>query len=617
MEQKKGVRNWLILSLILCFISMAGTYVIQSDYNSVDIKDIRVETPLGRQISFLLFVPENASKENPAPAIVTSHGWYNNREMQDLNYVELARRGYVVASIDMYGHGNSDPLPVGEEAVQGTGMYDVVEFMATLPYVDKSEIGVTGHSNGARAANFSVDIDNKRETPLIKSVLLIANDANYVDADKNFYNKYGNRDVGIVAALYDEFFFRVYGEDGSVTAPRDYINQATAQSFLNFGKDPSDSTSVKKDSYIFYKEEVDGREAIRVIFNPNQIHPWNHVSADVVKSTLDFFEMSLPAPKSLASDNQVWQIKLAFNTLGLLGFAMFVTAFTKVMLRTSFFSSLLSKGKVEALPNPGKGGYLWFVASLILSVIFSAVCYVYLFSFTRTLNLTNMPYPFMMQSPVLFIGLWSVLCAVFTLVLVFIGSKIGKAPISLRERGVSIGIGSLLKSLLLAIFVVLCAFGLVFAADIFFKADFRFWVLPLKAFTADKFYPILIYLPFFLVFYIINSLAVNCFNYIKGLPEIVNVILLAIVNGLSSALLIFTQYSRFLQDGRAPFEIMFGTVSFNIIGIWLFPILIYLPLAVFFMRSIFKDTKNPYLGAMIFALIVTIVSCTNTLTYTL
>ena len=40
--------------------------------------------------------------DNPAPAIVTSHGYLNNKEMQDLNYVELARRGFVVFAIKLY-----------------------------------------------------------------------------------------------------------------------------------------------------------------------------------------------------------------------------------------------------------------------------------------------------------------------------------------------------------------------------------------------------------------------------------------------------------------------------------------------------------------------------------
>ena len=31
-----------------------------------------------------MLVPQTATAQNKAPAIVVSHGWYNNREMQDL-----------------------------------------------------------------------------------------------------------------------------------------------------------------------------------------------------------------------------------------------------------------------------------------------------------------------------------------------------------------------------------------------------------------------------------------------------------------------------------------------------------------------------------------------------
>ncbi len=610
----------LIISLILCFISALGAHLVQSNNGSVSIKDLRIETALGRQLSLLLFIPENATKENPAPAIVTSHGWYNSREMQDLNYVELARRGYVVAAIDMYGHGNSDPLPRGDEKAQGTGMYDAVEMLATLPYVDKNNIGVTGHSNGARAANFSVMLDNAKYQALIKAVLLIGNDAVYKDESNFFTNIYGKRDVGIVAGQYDEFFFRTYNENGTVTAPRDYIHQENAQSFLNYGKDPNFDSLIKKDTHTYYMEEIDGKNTIRIIYNPDQIHAWNHISKEVAQSTIDFFELAMPAPNPMPSDNQIWPIKLFFNCLGLLGFGIFVLSFTKVMLRTSFFSSLLYKKgneKVVALPNPGAAGWLWFLASLVLSILFSAASYVYLFKFSFGLTQSNQSLFLMMQEPVLFIGLWSVLCALFTIILLIIGNKVTSSPVSLEERGVKISLGQLCKTIIIAIFVVFCAYGLVFAADILFKADYRLWVLPLKAFTADKFYPIVIYLPFFVIFYTINSIAINCFNYFKGIPSFINIILLAFVNGASSFLLLSLQYFRFFEDGRAPLEVLFGSVFFNIIGIWLFPIAILLTLSTFFTRAIFMETKNPYLGAFIFALIVTIISCTNTLTYSL
>ena len=106
---KKNSR-WLALSLIMMLVSGIGASLIQTVGGSVAIKDMRWETSSGQMISALLFKPDTVTEENKAPAIIVSHGWWNNREMQAGNYVELARRGYVVVSIDMYGHGNSSNL---------------------------------------------------------------------------------------------------------------------------------------------------------------------------------------------------------------------------------------------------------------------------------------------------------------------------------------------------------------------------------------------------------------------------------------------------------------------------------------------------------------------------
>lgn len=98
---KKSAGFWLCISLIICLISCIGASMIQTNFGKVTVKDLRFETESGHQMSALLLKPDTATAENPAPAIICSHGWYNNREMQDLNYVEYARRGYVVLSIDM------------------------------------------------------------------------------------------------------------------------------------------------------------------------------------------------------------------------------------------------------------------------------------------------------------------------------------------------------------------------------------------------------------------------------------------------------------------------------------------------------------------------------------
>jgi dienelactone hydrolase len=604
---------WLTIALLLCIVSMLGANFVQTNGGTVTVKDLRWETPSGKYMSALLFVPSNATVKTPAAAIVASHGWYNNREMQDMNFVEYARRGYVVMSIDMYGHGNSDVLYTPEIAPTSVGFYDAVKLMASLPYVDKTKIGVTGHSNGAMAANFAIDLDNKAATPLIAAVLLVANNATYNDAANNnaYYNKYGGRDVGIVAAQFDEFFFRFKQADGTMSAPKDFINQAQAQSFLNYGIDPSKGGE-KRAAFNMYKQTVSGQEAIRVIYTPYEIHPWNTVSTSVLVNSVDFFQNALGAPRPIPGTDQIWLWKEFFNVLGLAGFAMFVLAFAKVLLETSFFSTLKVGEVVVAQPAPTGKVKVWFWTSLVLSALMSGLSYLYL-PLPTLVNAPGFRPTFFLQSPVFFIGIWAVVNGLFALILMAVTwFGFGGKSLSLKERGVAIGWAALGKTILLAIAVVSGAFAIVFIADFLFKVDFRLWVIPVKAFTPDKIGIILMYLPFFLIFYVLHSIAVNSFNFVKQGKEWVNVAVLALFTTLGAIVYVIIQYSTFFATGKSWTEVMTPAVS-NIYGIWLFPILIYFPLAVILDRKLFKVTRNPYLGGLIFAMIMTIIACTNTL----
>lgn len=71
--------------------------------------------------------------------------------MQDPNAIELSRRGYIVFSMDMYGHGNSD-LPNTTDDPTGTGAtlgaLDAYNYVLTLPYADTTRIGFVAHSMG-------------------------------------------------------------------------------------------------------------------------------------------------------------------------------------------------------------------------------------------------------------------------------------------------------------------------------------------------------------------------------------------------------------------------------------------------------------------------------------
>lgn len=589
---KKNARFWVILSLVLCLISSIGASAFQTDFGKVEYHDLTFVADSGHELDALLLVPENATAEKPAPAIVVSHGWYNNREMQDLNYVEYARRGYVVLAISMYGHGDSEVIASNtwwNDENNANGLYDGVKYVASLPFVDASCIGVTGHSNGALACREAVLQDTEG---LIAAALLVSNDAVYYDENGDFYNQFGSRDAAIIACQYDEFFHRVDGK-----APREYINQVTAQSFLNFGIDPAEGEV--RTAGVFYDKVIDGEIAYRAIFNPAITHPWAHFSADCVAFGVQFFDSALPAPKFIDPNQQIWQWKAAFNALGVVGFFMFVLNFCLALLELPCFAELQGEGKpLPKLEGKAKKRYITTnVISALMSIIF------YFLAFLVGMLIWNSK--IWNQGASRIIGLWSVLCGLFTLWMTHICNKAN--PVDKAERGSHLPRGNLFKSIVLAVTVVCAAFALVFISDYLFLADYRLWCFAtIRAFSADHLPMILLFAPFWLVYYIAMSVSGNCYGYTEGKLGVAKQMFFVF---LGPQIMIMAQYIKFFVTGK-----MFLDPITGIMGIWLFPIVLILPLSAFICRKIYKKTNNPYIGGIIMGLIACILTVTNTLT---
>ncbi|MDJ0336163.1 CocE/NonD family hydrolase [Salinibacterium sp. G-O1] len=606
----KKNKFWLALSLVLVLLSAVGASLVQTSAYTITVKDMSWETSTGESLSALLYKPNGVSADNPAPAIIVSHGWWNNKEMQDANFVELARRGYVVVSIDMYGHGDSDYLVNSDITAGGTGMYDAVKLVANLPYVEQDKIGVSGHSNGARAANFSIPLDDAADKPLIAAVLLVDNDGVYTDADGAYTNVYGTRDVGIVADQYDEFFFRSYSPEGAVlTPPREYIDTPNAQSFLNFGAEGTET----REAGTFYDDKVDGKDAFRVVYTPAETHPWGTISKTTVASQIEFFNEAFGAPNPIASGSQIWQVKEAFTTLGIIGFWIFVLAFARAMLHTRAFAGLRIAEPRAIVANTRKG-LTWFWGGLVVLAFISGASWV-LMSQTPWIQgiAFNATPTIFTQGAVFFVALWALINAVAVAIVLAVsyfayGRKNG---MDLRAAGLLPGWRTFFHGIGLAAVVVAASFSLVFIVDYFFKTDFRFWVIAIKAFGPDKLWIALLYVPFFLAYFVASSVAVNVFNRftIRG-KEWGNTAAIALFTALAAIVLVIVQYMTFFITGQTIPG--FG----GIFSIWLFPVILILILTVVISRKLYRVTGNPYIAGFINAAIVTIISVTNTLTVT-
>lgn len=598
-KAKKMAKIGLCISLALMLIGSLVVSYVQTDGGKVTMRELKLETDGGYAMSCYLFVPKTVSAENPAPAIVTSHGYLNNKEMQDANYVEFARRGYVVLAVDQPRHGDSEI----REGLTSDAVYWGALALSRMPFVDTDRVGVTGHSMGGGSCNSAVRMDNENETRVISAVLLNCADATYFNDDKEFANIYGGRDVGIVAAQYDEFFHGYTDDSGKKLQAPYFLKGINAQSFLHFGQDPTGLET--RSAYTVYHQDVDGEDAIRVIYNPDIIHPWSHFSAKATTSVIEFFEEAFGAPNPIAASSQVWQLKEAFNFVGVIGFVLFIVSFATLMVFTPFFSSLRAAEVVQPAPVQDKTGLIWFWGSLAAGSLFSMLIYRRILKFG-----TSQPVP---QSQALGIGLWACLCGLFAIVsmVVFYFCYGKKHGFNLEERGVKLPLKQLGKTILLAVIVAVMAYACVFVADYFFMADFRLWTLAIKAFEADKIgYALWPTLWLLLVYYVASSVSTNCFNYntVGGKHSWVNTIIVALFAALPAIVLPAMQYITYYSTKA----MLWPASAMHVL--WLFPIILILFAAAVISRILYKVTKNPYLAGIISAIIITLMTVTNTCT---
>ena len=600
MKRTKSAKFWLCIALLLCLVSAVFASAIQGSFGKVKVSELRLVDRAGYEVSTLLYKPNNATADAPAPCIITVEGWYNNKEMQDLYSVEYARRGYVVIAVDMHGHGDSESTDSAGLYTAAVGLDAAVELAGTLPYVNTDKIAVTGHSSGGAACDMAVALDNERETPLISAVLYEAStwvDDTGVDHSADIDGRY----VGIIADKYDEFFYWTTDENGNDTVPRQFLTTPDAKNFVNFNKGSEGVEDVVAGKYY----EQDG--LFRVIWQPDCTHPWVHFSATAVGHGIQFFEDAFGAPNAIAADNQVWQWKTAFNFLGLIGIIMFVLSFMCVMLNTRYFGVLKADAPVAPAKVTDGKGKLWFWIPLVLCATFSGFSY-----FWTITNVYSKTTSFFTQTGPLTTGVWCVLSGVFCLLILVIyyftyGKKQG---FDAAERGVRISLSHLWRTIVLAVLTTALAFLILFFADYFFKSDFRLWVLTLKAFDADKVIIGLKYLPLFLVFYIINSVSINCFNY-NNIGGKLNIVIMSLFNSLGALVFVAIQYITFFSTGALKW---YATEGYRISGIWLYPAIIYLFVTPFMTRFIYKKTGNPYLCAIVNAILITMMCVANTTT---
>ncbi len=607
----RKVKFILALAMILCLVSAVGAHLLQTDYGKVEVTEVKLPGSDGAFISGLLYRPVEATADNPLPLIITAHGSFNNKQMQDQNLIELSRRGFIVFAPDSYRHGKSSIH--NENMGEFASLVDSVEALYNLNYVDKSKIAVTGHSMGADQSNNTVRYYIEQAATgnginKISAILSIGCDPPYSSYDVEGLAEAVPITInyGVVEAKYDEWFFKQ--EDTNMN-PALYLESKNAKAFI---EQVGVSLEGPVENGKIYSGQIGDKSYVRVIYQNNEIHPLNTFSHATAASTINYFYTVFGTPSGclvIEPNNQVWFIKELFNLIGLIGIFLFLYPLSRLLMETNYFKETVSNQVVVTQPKlSGVGQKVGFgIVTIIVAVIPALLLMPIGFKLIGQESFVPWVYSnFFGEANTNELAGWSIVVALVTLVVELVYYLvINKKGVKVSGWGSHTTLRQVLKSLLLALITVATAFALVFLLSFLFGTDFRFWVIAVQTFDASKLVYALIYFPAFAIFYLVNSILVNGCNNISGWKEWQKVLLSCICNVLGLAILVFIQYSALMRD---------GTITFNAMRIVnLFPLLVLIPVATIISRQYFKATNNIYTGSFVMAMFYSMIIVSNTM----
>ncbi len=164
---REGCQRILALLMVIILVSSFFAALVSSDFGKVKVTHVTIDMR-GGVFDGKLYIPAGTSSEDKLPAVVVCHGRGTAYNVYESFAEELARRGFVAIAYNAYGAGLSDVPPIDENG-QGAdgynfdgatqGVIDVVNYLRSVEYVDKTRIGVAGHSGGSRRTGLAAKLD--------------------------------------------------------------------------------------------------------------------------------------------------------------------------------------------------------------------------------------------------------------------------------------------------------------------------------------------------------------------------------------------------------------------------------------------------------------------------
>ena len=674
---EKRSRTVVVLAIAVALMLLGSIFaqMFNTSFYKVKVSRISFDTDSGT-LSGLLYMPKGVDASNPHPTIVTTHGYLNSAEMQDETAIEMSRRGYVVLALDMYDHGHSH----GNADNTGgffnfwpTSLWDAAQYMYSQDYVAKDaqgngQIAVSGHSMGGFSSEMAIYLDEQNYAAagyrIIKAGLSMGADyswTSYLSLDEEAaVATFGGRTIGKICGQYDEFFFAADEpptKSGTVYH-KDYVATTAGKTLLEQEAPQADT---------WYTGSDGGQ---RLIFQPREIHPWNHFSKASTKDAIEFYATAFADQSGLvqniASTSQIWYWKEVFELVALVGFLLMLAPLALLLMKLPFLSN--AKQAVAA-PTPAVGTLsgklgtisLFVVGMLIPAIIFPAVydgsltaepirwmryasdvalllsvvgivlaarsteddrktwlsgsvcvliaSIVLRVLVTKNIFETNATW----QGPTVnSIVTWALICAcisIVTMVCVYLFGGRKQKGITLEQYGIAAKPVSVAAAFCVALLVCVIAYACLFAVDAIFKTDFRIWTFAFKTFEASAIPAAVKYMPFFFVYYFVSGAAAISNTSSEKLQGGWGYLLAALTNMGGILLWLVLQYGTLFRTGVAFYP------GQALGGILLFALVPSLAIASCLAKYLYKKTGSVYVAAFLNTILMTMMTVANTAIY--
>jgi len=584
--------------------------LVQNSFGKVKVIGVKIPTQNGQWVAADLFRPKSATSESPAPLVIVVPGFQRSKETQANISIELARRGVVVIAIDPYAQGSSSSSMSQRAATtEGYGMFAVVDYVFNtdnLNYVDKTRIGVTGHSAGGNAAlqgaaHFGAEGKKNKVASKLHSVYI----SGYILTLTSKTLKNVRSNVGISYALYDEGAFRNELKNGDMQAAPEALR------LVNSGLKSSES--IEQVEIDHYYGDAAGRK-LRVVHNEPLLHPFQPYSIEATTHQLAYFQKVFGLENSIPAENQTWFWKELLSLLALVSaFALLVPLAQLLLVNVPYFGSIVHPIP-PSVPKPQGSGKILFWSLFVVGALIACFSYIPLTELSQKIFVEASGreqtwfFPQRMNNGVM---MWAVVnglvgFALFSLAYLFYGKKRG---VRTEVWGIATNLRELSRTFFLAVILFLAFYLLLFAVYSLLHVDYRFLFLGVRVFQPALLLLLPMYAPMFFIFFLSNSLRVNGAMRFEGQPEWRSMLLAGLGNSLGLIFILLFQYitlaltgTVYWTDGWLYINLLFAVV----------PMMFVLP---YFNRYFFRMTGRIYLGPMTACLIFIMILLSNTVCY--